>query len=68
MKGTTKTNKILLVNELVVGISIFLFSLFTIGVEAQPENKTIDIPVENGQPDNKTIDIPNRRCTTLSGI
>ena len=53
MKESTKANKILLVNELVVGISIFLFSLFTIGVEAQPDNKMIDIPVEEAQPTKK---------------
>jgi len=48
MKESTKANKILLRNGLFVGISIALFSLFTIGVEAQPDNKVINIPVEDG--------------------
>ena len=43
-----KANKILLRNGLIVGISIALFSLFTIGVEAQLDNKVINIPVEDG--------------------
>ena len=45
MKESRKANKILLRNGLIVGISIALFSLFTIGVEAQPDNKVINIPV-----------------------
>src|SRR5215211_3724986 len=51
MKELTNANKILLRNRLIVGISIALFSLFTIGVEAQPDNKVIDIPVADGPVD-----------------
>ena len=74
MKESRKANKILLRNGLIVGISIALFSLFTIGVEAQPDNKVINIPVEDGprylayDPVNKRMYVTNFLTPTVTVI